>query len=126
MSQQVAIGIGIFFVAIVSIVSVISFSVFQRSEKAGDAELGSTLSKAASMVSIEVVTKNSVAVRNIGTAVIDTSSIAVYVDSYAKGCEWDFANIQPGTSAICTAEINCAGSVKVVSPGNTDVKPCGF
>ena len=126
MSQQIAIGLGFFFIAIISIVSVVSFSVLERSEKVGGAELNSTLSRTASMVSIEIVMRDSVIVRNIGTAVIDTSSITVYVDSYAKECEWNFANIQPGTSAICTAEINCAEDVKAVSPGNTDVKPCSF
>ncbi|MBI5346995.1 MAG: hypothetical protein HZB66_00095 [Candidatus Aenigmarchaeota archaeon] len=80
----------------------------------------------ASTISIDNVYAGGVAVRNTGSASLNTSILVVYVNSVLSNCTWSSATIAAGGIASCTKTSFCAtgDSIKVTGLANKVTETC--
>ena len=68
---------------------------------------------------------NEVAIRNVGSARISITELAVYVNGKSVSCNWSASTIAPGETVFCKVEgIESCEVIKVSAPGNADRIPC--
>ncbi|MCX6815558.1 MAG: type IV pilin [Candidatus Aenigmarchaeota archaeon] len=105
--------------------------VMQSAGNSTEQSMNALTSQQAKRISIDNVNNATwqVTVRNIGSQVIQTSDLAVYVDNTGKTCAWVGMPLAPGGTATCTWSpttwcVQGQGAVKITAPGNTDEQTC--
>ena len=110
----------------------LAFVFFQRvmtnvTDNAGN-QINQSTSNMGKLISIDNVNATAVVVRNIGSSVISTSDIGVYVNDQSAACVgWSGLTIAVGGTKTCNfpATLQCTtGTVRVTGPTNDDTAAC--
>lgn len=84
----------------------------------------SQINRMGQTIDIDSPKSGAIAVRNIGTKNIPSTSIVVYVNGVLVNCNWDLGYVAP--NGVITADCNCVDDdrIKVSAPGNADYDMC--
>ena len=113
-------------VALVGVVATNFQSLTQSSAQQAQQQTEATSQRLTQTVRIESASGTELVVRSTGTTTVQTSKLAVFIDSVLTGCTWDVAEMEQDELAICVYAAPCApdSEVKVISPGNVHTAKC--
>ena len=115
-------------VALVGVVATNFQSLTQSSAQQAQQQVEASSERLTQTVRIESASSDKVVVRSTGTTAIQTSKLAVFIDSVLTTCAWDLTSIGQDQLATCTYDVSTTCSsgteIKVTAPGNTHSTKC--
>lgn len=109
-----------------------AFGIFQRiattAGQGSETQVRETTQQLSTLIRIDNAQGTAVTIRNIGTTTINSTTLAIYVNTVARTCigGWSPASIVPSAIASCTLSAACnpGETVRITSPGSEASYTC--